>query len=543
MDERTGTMTRTPAGSGTSSRSEASPRSGCSLQTTQDPLAEHGPQTKTGPQTKHGPQTEARMFARLHRRLAWLYTATSGTILTLCLLLLLFFFGRGAQQQLLNRFEAAHLSLLTRLRSDTTLSDRWLAQLEAEEGLLIHIEENGVPLRFQGAWSPPSPRKTLIGLGLQCSLAEGIDLSSAPISSQVNESSLFLVTGPSKDRYYGKSAVLATKNGVRGFCMLRQKPPILRQLGPLLILLCFLEPAALCLLFFISWRFVGRSLRPVQESHQKQSQFIAAASHELRSPLAVIRSSAEALMNLHGPVGQDAATQEDLADPSGVTIQTTSERLPSGNPGHMPPAALRLCRTIDRECVRMSRLIQDMLLLASADAGTWSLELRPVDIDTLLLETYEAFLPLCRQNNIHLLLDLPADPLPQVLADPQRLTQILSVLLDNALTYTPEGKQITVQALPPARRQKALTICLWDEGPGIPDPEKERIFDRFYQADPSRQDKQHFGLGLCIARELAAMQGAQLTVHDGPGGGAMFRLGLLVAQTLASPRFPYRARV
>ncbi len=191
----------------------------------------------------------------------------------------------------------------------------------------------------------------------------------------------------------------------------------------------------------------------------------------------------------------------------------------------------------------MSRLIQDMLLLASADAGTWSLELRPVDIDTLLLETYEAFLPLCRQNNIHLLLDLPADPLPQVLADPQRLTQILSVLLDNALTYTPEGKQITVQALPPARRQKALTICLWDEGPGIPDPEKERIFDRFYQADPSRQDKQHFGLGLCIARELAAMQGAQLTVHDGPGGGAMFRLGLLVAQTPASPRFPYRARV
>ena len=139
------------------------------------------------PQTKAGSQLEAQMFARLHRRLAWLYTATTGTILTACLLLLLFFFGQEAQRRQLDQFEASYLSLLTRLRSDTTLSDRWLAQLEAEQDLLIHIEENGIPLRFQGAWSPPSPRETLLDLGKQRSLEEGISLSSTPVSSQINE--------------------------------------------------------------------------------------------------------------------------------------------------------------------------------------------------------------------------------------------------------------------------------------------------------------------------------------------------------------------
>lgn len=486
-------------------------------------------QTPSGSPALPGSQTkilEAQMLATLRRRLAWLYTATTGTILTICLFFVLLFFWREAWRQQLEQFDASYLSLLSRLQSDTIISDGWLAKLEAEQKIILHIEENGIPLRFQGAWSPPSSRDLLIGLGKEKAQEEGIWLASSPVSSQLNQSSRFTIVGPAGDRYYGKSAVFSTKNGVRGLCILGQKTPILKQLGPLLLLLCVLEPAALCLLFCISRRFVGRLLAPVQSSREKQARFIAAASHELRSPLAVIRASAEALC-----ADMDARLHPPYVDTKKDPGPTIGQR-----------DARKLCQAIDRECVRMSRLIEDMLLLASVDAGAWSLDIRPVDADTLLLEAYEAFAPLCRQKKVRLHLDLPEDPLPQIQADPQRLTQILSILLDNALTYTPSGRQIGIQAeiRTPSQDTRTLAICIWNEGPQIPDRDKERIFERFYQSDPSRQDKQHFGLGLCIARELAAIQGGDLTARDHPGGGALFRLRIPTDPVCSDPK-PYGA--
>ena len=154
----------------------------------------------------------------------------------------------------------------------------------------------------------------------------------------------------------------------------------------------------------------------------------------------------------------------------------------------------------------MARLIDDMLLLTSMDTRTWQIDKEPIEIDTLLVETYEAFLPLFRQNDLSLILNLQEDELPIIYGDKDRLKQILAILLDNALSYTPPGKKVTLQG---SVSSSYLHIEVEDQGIGIPDNDKKLIFDRFYRVDKSRNDKKHFGLGLCIANELVQRQGVK----------------------------------
>lgn len=109
---------------------------------------------------------------------------------------------------------------------------------------------------------------------------------------------------------------------------------------------------------------------------------------------------------------------------------------------------------IDRECSRMSCLVGDMLLLASADTGQWSLRTSSLDMDTLLISIYERFEPLYQDKGVCLKLDLPEASLPRIYGDENRLEQIFAVLLDNALRYTPKN---AVSLLPHPYRQ--ISIC------------------------------------------------------------------------------------
>ncbi len=231
---------------------------------------------------------------------------------------------------------------------------------------------------------------------------------------------------------------------------------------------------------------MGWSLIPVEESQKKQAQFIAAASHELRSPLAVLRS------------GLAAA----LTPPSEEKKDT-------------------LLPLLDRECVRMSRLIDDMLLLASADAKNWKLQLELVDADTLLIDLLETFQPVCREKGIFLKLELPDTSLPPIEGDAQRIRQILQILLDNACQFTPAGKSIILRAETDDKKHK-IKLKVIDEGCGIAPKDRPYIFDRFYQADSARSDKQHFGLGLSIARELTKLHGGRIDVGEDEKGRCCF---------------------
>ena len=234
----------------------------------------------------------------------------------------------------------------------------------------------------------------------------------------------------------------------------------------------------------VSRFLLKKALEPTERVMQSQKEFVASASHELKAPLAVIVANVENM--------QHEAQNEGL--------QGT-------------------LKVIDSECMRMSRLIKDMLLLASSDAEKWTIHTSEVNVDTLLISLYEAYEPRCMKKKIKLTLDLGEELFPVIMTDKERLFQLLSIYLDNALHYSPEGKEIQIRV---DMSSKELTFWIVDHGIGVEEKAKPFIFDRFYCADQSHTDKSHFGLGLSIAKELARMLQGKIGMEDTPGGGASF---------------------
>ena len=167
----------------------------------------------------------------------------------------------------------------------------------------------------------------------------------------------------------------------------------------------------------------------------------------------------------------------------------------------------------------MKRLINDMFTLASLDNGAISIHKESTFITNLLIDCYEKFDVLASQKQIRIDFTLPDTLVPEVNCDPERISQVFMILLDNAITYTPQGGAIRISVL---SRANAVMISVSDSGPGIPDESKENIFRRFYRCDNSRTDKNHFGLGLSIAKEIIDLHSGTISVTDSRLGGAEF---------------------
>lgn len=458
------------------------------------------------------------MFRTAQKQLTILYTALTGTILLLLLALIFYRNITVREQQEITDFNNLWFSASSRIQSDAYISDSYLAQTEVMNRSVIYIEENGLPLFFSGAWTPPTDRTSLIRSAFDMAGAEGVSPSHPPVSSSMNQTSFLRIKGSQGDSYYGRVMVLTTDHGAKCLMLLSYVTPRLALVLQNLPLFALSGALGLFGILIISWFLTGRALLPARESVKRQTEFVAAASHELRSPLAVIRSSLSAL-------------QGEL-----------SEKLPDGAPDpetppdHMHITWKQLIGNADRECQRMARLVGDMLLLASSDAGTWALHRIETEPDTLLIEAYEAFLPICREKNISLTLELPEEPMPPLLADKQRLQQVIAILLDNAVSYTPDGRSISLKMYKKEGGRHISSglfrtvIEITDSGKGIPDEMKSRIFDRFYRGDASRNDKKHFGLGLSIAKELVEMHGGTISVYDNPEGGSRFIITMTLQQ-------------
>lgn len=434
------------------------------------------------------------MLNTLRRRLTALYTVTTGFILTAVILGVLAVGTREFEKKNLETFQNNLLTVTSRLQLGGTLDCTWLARMESGGKMIIYVEDNGRPLLFRGAWTPLTDRSLLIERALRQAEAEAVHPRTKPVSSSLVRSSIFTVTGERQDSYYACVLVIPTAKGFQSLTLLAFKDPADAGIYRQRFLFIMLDAAGIAALYLVCRLLVGRSLKPIEESRRKQTEFIAAASHELRAPLSVIRSSLSAI-----PAAPEK--QQQFLD------------------------------NIDRECLRMSDLVGDLLLLASADAKTWSIHSQKLDMDTLLIGVYERFEPLYLERGVRLRLALPENPLPAVCGDPQRLEQVLAVLLDNALTYTPPGKQVELAAGVQTGRipQKgSLRLTVSDQGCGISDEDKAHVFDRFYRVDSSRTERQHYGLGLSIAWELVRLHGGTLTVGDAEGGGAVFCIKLPV---------------
>lgn len=231
----------------------------------------------------------------------------------------------------------------------------------------------------------------------------------------------------------------------------------------------------------------GRSMRPVQDSFDRQRTFIADASHELKMPLTLIRANAEVLTR---------------------SLRSPDER--------------ELVTDLLFETDRMNAVLSDLLLLARLDAGKLGIARKPFDLGPVIAETAERFRARAEAEDITLEARVP-DGL-EVRGDAERTSQILAALLDNALRYTPSGGSVTVTG---RRVDHGVEVVVSDTGPGIALEHLPRVFDRFYRVEAARsREGGGTGLGLAIARDLARAQGAELTAENTQEGGAVFRLKL-----------------
>jgi signal transduction histidine kinase len=236
--------------------------------------------------------------------------------------------------------------------------------------------------------------------------------------------------------------------------------------------------------------------RDVAELHRQEllrRELVANVSHDLATPLTAIQGFTEALLD--GVVSEPEERTETM-------------------------------RLVAREAARLRRLVDQLRQVALFEAAAHTLDRTAVHLPTLIEETLAVLAPEMERKHITVVDELPAE-LPIVLADPDRLTEILLNLLDNALRQTPEHGRIEVSGVVDGRFVRA---SIADTGPGIAAADRSHVFERFYRADASRNSTTGgSGLGLAIVRALVEAQGGTIGVDERPGGGARFTFTLPVA--------------
>jgi signal transduction histidine kinase len=251
-----------------------------------------------------------------------------------------------------------------------------------------------------------------------------------------------------------------------------------RVLGQFLVGLAILGGLGIFFLGLGSWWLSGRSISPAQKAWDQQQTFISNASHELRTPLTLLRASAEVGLRGQPDDDQKAILQDILG-----------------------------------ETDYMSRLVDDLLLLSRLDARRLKLEYAQVSLPNLLQEIAGQAEKLMAGKNIHLQL---GGTTGRVWGDRARLRQVLLILLDNAIRFTPAGGFIQLETAPHAR---TCRIMISDSGAGIAPEHLAHIFERFYQVVPSAEASRSNGLGLSIAKGIIEAQGGKISIESQVGKG------------------------
>jgi signal transduction histidine kinase len=251
-----------------------------------------------------------------------------------------------------------------------------------------------------------------------------------------------------------------------------------RTLTTLLVVLVIGGVVVMAVAAAFGFAYAGRALVPIRESLRRQREFAADASHELRTPLTVVRASVDDLRrHPHQPVGEVGDALDD----------------------------------IDAEVGHLTSLVDDLLLLARTDSGPIDMRRDPVDLAETAAEAVQSLRAAAVSRDVQLRLDVAPVSLS---GDPERLRQLVAILVDNALRHAPTGSDVTVTVRP----DPTPSIVVEDAGRGIRDEDLPHLFDRFWRSPDAPSGGT--GLGLSIARWIADHHGGRITARnpsDGPG--------------------------
>lgn len=228
-----------------------------------------------------------------------------------------------------------------------------------------------------------------------------------------------------------------------------------------------------------------KTLKPIFTAFVKQTEFVQNAAHELRTPLTIIQAKQQLL--LKEPESKIIDKSEDIR----LTINETR---------------------------RLTKLIKELMILATADSNQLQIKKELKDIDELIKEVVTPYMEYAEMQNKELLLELKCNK--KINIDINKITQLMVILLDNAIKYTKEGEKIKVNTY---YKDGKCTIEVIDEGIGISDEQKKHIFERFYRADKARtRETGGTGLGLAIAQTIVKVHGGTIKVYNNEPKGTKF---------------------
>ncbi len=233
--------------------------------------------------------------------------------------------------------------------------------------------------------------------------------------------------------------------------------------------------------------FIGRDVTEQKRIERMKDEFIATVNHELRTPVTAIAGSLALLS--------------------------------SGAVGKLTEPASRLILMAHDNCKRLATLLSDILDFETIASGKITFVCTQVDLKSLLDRAIGAMRPFARTANVTLRFDAPATECA-IETDPERLLQVLGNILSNAIKFSPAGGEVVVSI---AEQGEFRRIAVRDQGPGVPDEYKTRIFERFIQVDATdARKKGGAGLGLAIVKELVVRLGGRVGCEDAPSGGSIF---------------------
>ena len=420
---------------------------------------------------------EDKMSKVLYRKFFYIYYITSLVFITFIIVLLVYANYSFASSTKTQIFQSYTHNVIMYLENDTIVSDSTLVQYDANAPIFFCITDNNGVVKSYCSEIIASSTDILqqnIKDQLSHSYMTDNDQYITPLSD-INHSKIEGESGEDFKWFYARITTAANKEYELYMAYLLNYGVFsVKQI----ILYLILESLFGAIFFCMGKYFVKIAIIPIEQNMESQKHFVASASHELKTPISVI------------------------------TLANNSNQ----------PDAQHI---IEQECIRMDKIVKNLLFLASSESCTWKTDFQMIRFDMLLIEFYEVSQPLLKKHKMKIEFELPDKEIENAMFDKMLILQLLTILLDNAIAYSETSSQITIRLL---EKKSSLVLQFIDYGIGISDADKQYIFNSFYKTTTASSN--HYGLGLSIAKTIVNLHHGTISIHDTSGGGATFIIEL-----------------